>query len=275
MIKKFRLYILIIGIVTIFGCFSFSASAADFRKIPIRVGEKTVDGLLIEETTFAPLEYLTLALGADSVSWSAKTRIVTIEIRGMTIETKHGANYLEANGRCFYTALPCRTIDGNLYVPIRLIAKAFGADVVWNGDTYTVDFVDHGDVCVPGSTYYAKDAVLWLSRIIYAESVGEPFLGKLAVASVVMNRVEDSAFPNTIYGVIFDTKYGVQFTPTANGRIYNDADDECRRVAKMVLEGATVNEDVLYFINRSIATSLWVHNNRPFAFQIGEHSFYY
>ena len=108
MIKKFRLYILIIGIVTIFGCFSFSASAADFRKIPIRVGEKTVDGLLIEETTFAPLEYLTLALGADSVSWSAKTRIVTIEIRGMTIETKHGANYLEANGRCFYTALPAR-----------------------------------------------------------------------------------------------------------------------------------------------------------------------
>lgn len=275
MIKKFRLYILIIGIVTIFSCFSFSASAADFRKIPIRVGEKTVDGLLIEETTFAPLEYLTLALGADSVSWSAQTRLVTIEIRGMTIETRHGASYLEANGRCFYTEIPCRTIDGNLYVPIRLIAKAFDAEIVWNASSYTVDFIDHGGVCEPGSTYYAEDAVLWLSRIIYAESVGEPLLGKIAVGNVILNRVEDKAFPNTIYGVIFDKKYGVQFTPTANGRIYNNANDECRRAAKMVLEGASVSDEILYFINRSIATSFWVHNNRPFAFQIGEHSFYY
>ena len=274
MIKKFRLYILLIGIVTIFYCFSFSASASDLKKIPIHVGGQTVDGLLIEETTFAPLEYLSLALGADSVSWSAVTRLVTIEIRGMTIETKQGANYLEANGRCFYTALPCRTIDGNLYVPIRLVAKAFDADVIWNGDTYTVDFVDHGKVCTPGSAYYAEDAILWLSRIIYAESVGEPLLGKIAVGNVILNRVEDKSFPNTIYSVIFDKKYGVQFTPTANGRIYNNANDECRRAAKMVLEGTTVSDDILYFMNRTIATNFWVHHNRPFAFTIGGHSFY-
>ena len=274
MIKKFRLYLFLIGVLTIFFGFSLSSNAANFRKIPIQVGGKTVDGLLIEETTFAPLEYLSLALGADSVSWSATTRLVTIEIRGTTVETKHGANYVEANGRCFYTALPCRTIDGNLYVPIRMLAKVFDADVVWNGNTYTVDFVDYGRMCESSSTYYDADAVLWLSRIIYAESMGEPLLGKIAVGNVVLNRVESAQFPNTIYGVIFDTKYGVQFTPIANGRIYNNANDECRRVAKMVLEGTTVSDDILYFINRSIATSLWVHNNRPFAFQIGEHSFY-
>ncbi len=274
MIKKFRLFIFLIGVLTIFCCFSVSASAASYKTIPIHVGEKTVDGLLIEETTFAPLEYLTLALGADSVSWSAVTRLVTIEIRGITIETKHGANYVEANGRCFYTAIPCRTIDGNLYVPVRLIAKIFNANIVWNGNMYTVDFVDYGKVCESGSTYYAKDAVLWLSRIIYAESVGEPLLGKIAVGNVILNRVEDKNFPNTIYGVIFDTKYGVQFTPTANGRIYNNANDECRRAAKMVLEGTTVSDDILYFLNKAIATNLWVHNNRPYAFTIGGHSFY-
>ena len=73
----------------------------------------------------------------------------------------------------------------------------------------------------PASKFYRPDEVLWLSRIIIAESRGESLLGQIAVGNVVLNRVKSRDFPNTIYGVIFDRKYGVQFTPVANGTIYN------------------------------------------------------
>lgn len=68
-----------------------------------------------------------------------------------------------------------------------------------------------------------------------------------------MNRVDSPEFPNTIYSVIFDRKYGVQFTPVANGSIYNSANAECERAAKMVLEGTSVDNEVLYFMNAAAA----------------------
>ena len=97
---------------------------------------------------------------------------------------------------------------------------------------FTVDIIDGGGVCESGDTYYWDGAVMWLSRIIYAEANTEPLLGKIAVGNVIMNRVNSSEFPDTIYSVIFDKNYGIQFTPVANGSIYNDANAECERAAR-------------------------------------------
>ena len=71
--------------------------------------------------------------------------------------------------------------------------------------------------------------MMWLSRILYAEANTEPLAGKIAVGNVIMNRVKSPEFPDTIYSVIFDRKYGVQFTPVANGSVYNNANEECER----------------------------------------------
>ncbi len=89
-----------------------------------------------------------------------------------------------------------------------------------------------------------------------------------------MNRVNSSEFPDTIYSVIFDKNYGIQFTPVANGSIYNDANAECERAAKMVLEGLCIDDEILYFMNVAAASNLWVQNNREYCFSIGNHSFY-
>ena len=64
------------------------------------------------------------------------------------------------------------------------------------------------------------DDLYWLSRIISAESRGEPLEGQIAVGNVVLNRVASADFPDTIYGVIFDDRWGGQFTPVRNGTIY-------------------------------------------------------
>mgnify|MGYP003299646527 CR=1 FL=1 len=96
----------------------------------------------------------------------------------------------------------------------------------------------------------------------------------------LLRTLEDETFSDGMaevikYGVIFDKKYGIQFTPVATGSIYNSANAECVRAAKMVLEGTSVNDGVLYFVNPSIASNSWVQKNRRFAFVIGNHYFYY
>ena len=162
-----------------------------------------------------------------------------------------------------------------MFVPVRSIAKALGAEVVWNGSDYSVDIKDTGNTIASGDTFYNETDLLWLSRIIYAESNTEPFRGKIAVGNVVLNRVRSDEFPNSVYGVIFDTKYGTQFTPVENGSIYNTPSEDCIIAAKICLEGFTLSDSVLYFMDAKAASNMWTANNRKFAFSIGKHSFYY
>lgn len=65
-------------------------------------------------------------------------------------------------------------------------------------------------------SYVPSDSDLYLlGAIIQCEADGEPYEGKLAVGSVVMNRVRSSYFPNTVSGVIYQSG---QFSPVASGR---------------------------------------------------------
>lgn len=268
-----KLLSMILSVFLLTGLLCSPAYASD-DSIPVYIGDKTVNGILIEDTTFVPFDTFCYVMGADTVTWNPETDVVSAYCRGIVIESKEWASYIEANGRCFYSGAYCRSINGMLYVPVRALAKAFDATVIWNGDDFTVNIIDGGGVCEPGDTYYWDGAVMWLSRIIYAEANTEPLLGKIAVGNVIMNRVYSSEFPNTIYSVIFDKNYGIQFTPVANGSIYNDANAECERAAKMVLEGLCIDDEILYFMNVAAASNLWVQNNREYCFSIGNHSFY-
>jgi len=80
-------------------------------------------------------------------------------------------------------------------------------------------------------------------------SGAEPFLGKLAVGTVVMNRVDSDEFPSNTVDVIFDKENGVQFTPTANGAIEKDPDEDSIAAAKICLEDVRLSDDILYFLN--------------------------
>jgi hypothetical protein len=123
--------------------------------------------------------------------------------------------------------------------------------------------------------FYREDEVFWLGRIIHAESEGEPLLGKIAVGNVVLNRVKSAYYPNTIYGVIFDRKYGVQFSPVLDGSIYNTPSYNSVLAAKICLEGYSLAEGVFFFLAPEYATSSWIPQSRKYAFTIGNHDFYY
>ncbi len=114
------------------------------------------------------------------------------------------------------------------------------------------------------ASYSASDLEL-MACIIHCEAEGEPYEGKVAVGSVVMNRVASSSFPNTIMGVIYQSG---QFSPVASGRmaarLAAGANSECYRAARDVL-GGTINVPYLFFRRNDGSVDGYV---------IGHHVFY-
>lgn len=86
-----------------------------------------------------------------------------------------------------------------------------------------------------------------LAALIECEAGGEPYAGKLAVGSVVLNRAASSYFPNTVVGVIYQSG---QFSPVASGRfatvLSRGADASCTQAAQEVLNG-NITTKALYF----------------------------
>lgn len=246
--------------------------------IPISLDNgKSVSGELIDSVTYIPLRRFCDTMGGATIEWNSRTSTATVtdSSRGLHMTVKQGAKYIEANGRYFYAPSGIRNVGGSLYVPIRPLAKAYSLEVTWSDATRSVALASTGKRLVSGDSFYKSDEVYWLSRIIHAESGAEPFDGKIAVGNVVLNRVESKQYPNTIYGVIFDRRYGTQFSPVSYGTIYNTPSAESIIAAKICLEGYTLSEDVLFFMNPRLSTTNWIAENRPYAFTIGRHDFYY
>ena len=110
-----------------------------------------------------------------------------------------------------------------------------------------------------------------LARIVHAESKGEPYLGQVAVAAVILNRVDSPDFPNTLAGVIYQPG---AFEPVMNGTINQDVpkDASARKAAKEALNGYDPTGGCLYFYNSDTATSKWIWS-KPIVKTIGKHNF--
>lgn len=114
-----------------------------------------------------------------------------------------------------------------------------------------------------GVVYVPENSdVYLLGAIIQCESDGEPYEGKLAVGSVVMNRVKSSYFPNTIAGVIYQSG---QFSPVASGRLAycmeTGVNATCLQAAQEVL-GGNITLGSLYFrVNNGIIQGTVIGNH--------------
>lgn len=232
------------------------------------------DTVLIDSVTYVPLRAFSEALGADSVTWNASSRTATVKKNSVSVKITDGASYIEAAGRILYSPTGIKNINDRLFVPIRPISSALSYDVEWDGATRSVLVSESQKPFASASQVYNDTDLYWLSRIINAEAAGEPFLGKIAVGNVILNRKASSSYPNTVYGVIFDRKYGTQFSPVSYGTIYKTPTAESIIAAKICLEGYSLSDEILFFVNPKYATSNWISQNRPFAFRIGAHWFY-
>ncbi len=120
-----------------------------------------------------------------------------------------------------------------------------------------------------GSGGYTSSDTYLLAKLIYAEARGEPYIGQVAVGAVVLNRVRDSKFPNTISGVIYQPW---AFTCVNDGQINLSPNDTATRAAKDAMNGWDPSNGCIYYFNPATATSSWIWS-RPIMLKIGQHNF--
>lgn len=108
-----------------------------------------------------------------------------------------------------------------------------------------------------------------IAKCVYAEARGEPYVGQVAVAAVILNRVEHPSFPNTIYGVVYQPW---AFTAVQDGQIDLEPNASAYKAAQDALNGWDPTYGCIYYYNPVTATSQWIFN-REVVLTIGKHAF--
>ncbi|HLS23458.1 MAG TPA: spore cortex-lytic enzyme [Pseudogracilibacillus sp.] len=116
---------------------------------------------------------------------------------------------------------------------------------------------------------FSQNDINLMANAVYGEARGEPYEGQVAVAAVILNRVQSSTFPNTISGVIFEPR---AFTAVADGQIWLTPNEKARQAVLDAINGWDPSGNALYYFNPDTATSGWIWT-RPQIKQIGKHIF--
>lgn len=116
---------------------------------------------------------------------------------------------------------------------------------------------------------FSQNDIQLMANAVYGESRGEPYIGQVAVASVILNRVNSASFPNTVSGVIFEPR---AFTAVADGQIWLTPNETAKKAVLDAINGWDPTGDAIYYFNPDTATSGWIWT-RPQIKQIGKHIF--
>ncbi len=242
-----------------------------------RDGKRILKGQVadIGGTVYVPVQRFADLFGNFKTTYIQATEEVTIIGKNLSVHVRVGDPHITVNDRIFYTGKKVLSLGGWIFVPLTAMSRAMGAAVTIRAGYYDA-FITSGDPATVAwaEDYYDETDLYWLARIISAEARGESLTGQIAVGNVVLNRVRSKDFPNTVKAVIFDKKYGVQFSPVSSGTIYNPPTESAIRAAKICLEGYSLSTKMLYFYNPRTATSSWIGRTRPYIMTIGNHDFH-
>lgn len=160
-------------------------------------------------------------------------------------------------------------IYGNKTVEaVKKLQRAYGLKIDGVAGKSTVQYL-------PNNSIYKKmeitrDDVMLLARVIHGEARGESFEGKVAVGAVILNRVEDSGFPNSIREVILQRG---QFSSLTDGQANFFPDQISINAARAALVGYDPTYESLFFYNPKVATNVSWISKRPVTLTIGAHVF--
>ena len=188
--------------------------------------------------------------------------------------------YTRVNGRYLYTPDGYFRSGGQIYLPLEVLARIFGFEYSVPEDDQPRVELQRGELNVlqGGDNYYdinfVSEDTFWLSRIIRAEAQNEPLSCMIGVGNVVLNRVASDEYPDNVFDVIFDEKYGQQFEPVGNGTVYADPTVEAIIATYLVLEGYNTVGGSMYFLNPQLADDTWFRTDLQFCCTLGLMDFY-
>lgn len=108
-----------------------------------------------------------------------------------------------------------------------------------------------------------------MANAVYGEARGEPYIGQVAIAAVILNRTKSPNFPETPAGVIFEPR---AFTAVADGQIWLEPNEQAIKAVQDALKGWDPTGGCIYYFNPATATSKWIWS-RPQVKRIGKHIF--
>ncbi|MFC0612367.1 spore cortex-lytic enzyme [Scopulibacillus daqui] len=116
---------------------------------------------------------------------------------------------------------------------------------------------------------FSQSDINLMANAVYGEARGEPYVGQVGVASVILHRVQSSKFPNTVSGVIFQPG---AFTAVSDGQIWLTPNEMAKQAVMDAINGWDPTHGALYYFNPDTATSAWIWT-RPQIMKIGKHIF--
>jgi spore cortex-lytic enzyme len=119
------------------------------------------------------------------------------------------------------------------------------------------------------SSGFSQNDIRLMSNAVFGESRGESYIGQVAVAAVILNRLGDKRFPHTVSGIIFQPG---AFTAVADGQIYLTPNNSAKKAVIDAINGWDPTGGCNYYFNPATATSKWIWS-RPQVKKIGKHIF--
>lgn len=116
---------------------------------------------------------------------------------------------------------------------------------------------------------FSQNDIRLLANAVHGEARGEPYVGQVAIAAVILNRIDSASFPNTVSGVIFEPR---AFTAVADGQIWLTPNETSKKAVLDAINGWDPTGGAIYYFNPATATSSWIWG-RPQIKKIGNHIF--
>lgn len=254
-------------------------SAAYSEYEPLRVyfnGVLSERGIIADGKAYMPLDAL-CELWDIKASVSFDGEKLSISAEGLELNAERNSPYVCANYRYYYSTDGFIVENGRAYLPPDVAGWIFGAKTACSLERVDVDTASLHLIEGWESYYddcYTYEDVYWLSHIIYAEAMGEPFEGKVGVGNVVINRLRSELYPDTVFAVIHDQEHAIQFDPAVTGAMSLDPDAESIAAAYLALDGYSTVGDSMYFVNPEKGDPTWMKENKRFVLTIAHHDFY-
>lgn len=246
---------------------AFLPSALADGAVPLEEAAVTVDGEAVElaaplvmlgDRLYVPAASLDEMFGA-TVEWDQDNQEVTVlSVHGNEIVWGIGVPVVYVDGgRYVMDAVPV-LLENRTYVPLRHAADLLRATVAWDKEEQkaALTTIEGEEPYVPAifaneAEPYSEEDFWLLAKITMVEAGYEGYDGQLAVANVILNRVRDPRFPDTIRDVIYA---GKQFPPAHNGLMDKaEPNESVLKAVKDALNGKNNVEDAVYFYNPRVS----------------------
>ena len=201
------------------------------------------------------------ALGGTlyAVNYSNNTEVVAV---ATTSENKQVQQKLKDLG--YYKGAVDGIFGSQTIQAVKNFQRDYGLKVDGIVGTKTLNALGIG-----GGGKYSSSDIYLLAKCVHAEARGEPYVGQVAVAAVILNRVKDPNFPNTISGVIYQPW---AFTAINDGQFALEPNQTAYQAARDAMNGWDPTYGAVYYYNPKTATSAWIRSTKTVTV-IGQHVF--